>query len=205
MSPSDIIAHFIDKPLDFQPGEKWNYSNSGYIVLGTIIEQVSGMTYGAFLKEIIFDPLKMVNTGYLENTEPLAVGYNNATDTSPANFEDLSGLYAAGGLYSTIGDLYLWDRALSTDKLIPRNLRVKMFTSYASMPESGGFGYGYGWMIGEIANRRVVAHPGRIEGFTGGNFYFPDDEIVVIVLSNQWNVAAYNLGVQLAKMILEAK
>jgi CubicO group peptidase (beta-lactamase class C family) len=203
MTPADLMALFIDKPLDFQPGEKWKYSNSGYIVLGVIIEQVSGMTYEAFIKENIFGPLIMANTGYLDNPEDLAVGYSNATGVLPANFEDMSGLYAAGGLYSTVGDLYLWDQALYTDKLIPRGFRARMLTSYATVPDGGGFGYGYGWFIGEIADRRAIYHHGRIEGFTSLNLFYPDDKVIVIVLSNQWFMDPYRIGVQLANIVLE--
>jgi CubicO group peptidase (beta-lactamase class C family) len=199
MAPSDITAHFMDKSLDFQPGEKWNYSNSGYVLLGTIIEQVSGMTYGAFIKENILDPLMMADTGYLDDIEGLAVGYATENTTTPANFEDMSGLYASGGMYSTVGDLYLWDQALYTDKLIPRDLRDKIFTSYAMMTDGSGWGYGYGWTVGVLANHRMVGHPGRIEGFSSLNTYYPDDKVVVIVLSNQRDPPAYDIGYQLAK------
>ena len=199
MTPSGIVAHFMDKPLDFQPGEKWNYSNSGYTVLGTLIEQVSGISYEAFIKENILDPLKMEDTGYLDNTEGMAVGYATANSTTPADFEDASSLYASGGMYSTVGDLYLWDQALYADKLIPKDLRDKMLTPYLPMSNFAGFSYGYGSMIGEIAGRRAVGHAGRIEGFSSLNMYFPDDKVAVVILSNQRDPPAYDIGIRLAK------
>jgi CubicO group peptidase (beta-lactamase class C family) len=206
ITPTDLITLFIDKPLDFQPGEKWKYSNSGYILLGFIIEQVSGMAYETFLKENILGPLNMTNTSYLENPDGLAVGYKYATDDLPAIFEDMSSLYAAGGLSSTVGDLYIWDQALATDKLIPKRLRASMLTSYVTTPpEYNISGYGYGCFIGEIAGRRVIYHPGRIEGFTSLNLFYPDEKVIVIVLSNQWMMDPYRIGVKLANIVLTAR
>ncbi len=192
IAPSELIDHFIDKPLDFQPGEKWNYSNSGYEVLGTIIEQVSGTTYETFIKENILLPLNMIDTGYLENTDDLSIGYPDAYTTLPASFEHPSTLFASGGLYTTVNDLYLWDQAVFTDKLIPKELSDKMLTLYISVSDMGiytGFGYGYGWFIGEIENHRVLFHTGRIEGFTAINYVYPDDNVIVVVLSNQWTMS----------------
>ncbi len=97
MTPTDLLALFIDKPLDFQPGEKWKYSNSGFVLLGMIIEQVSGMSYADFLKETLFAPLKMDNTGYLDDHENLAVGYKDDGSIQPANFEDMSGCMRRAG------------------------------------------------------------------------------------------------------------
>jgi CubicO group peptidase (beta-lactamase class C family) len=206
MTPADIIALFIDKPLDFQPGVEWKYSNSGYILLGRIIEQVSGMTYEAFLKENILGPLNMTNTGYFDNPDGLAVGYKNTTGVLPATFEDMSSLYSAGGLSSTVGDLYIWDQALTTDKLIPKGLRTGMLTAYATTPpDTGGSGYGYGCFIGEIAGHRVIYHIGRIEGFTSLNLFYPDDKVYVIVLSNKWLTDPYHIGVTLADIVLAAR
>ena len=192
IAPSELIDHFIDKPLDFQPGEKWNYSNSGYEVLGTIIEQVSGTTYETFIKENILLPLNMIDTGYLENTDDLSIGYPDAYTTLPASFEHPSTLFASGGLYTTVNDLYLWDQAVFTDKLIPKDLSDKMLTPYISVSDMGiytGFGYGYGWFIGEIEDHRVLFHTGRIEGFTAINCVYPDDNVIVVVLSNQWTMS----------------
>jgi CubicO group peptidase (beta-lactamase class C family) len=206
MTPSDIIAYFKDKPLDFQPGEKSNYSNSGYIVLGRIIEQASGMTYEAFLQANIFLPLGMTDSGYLDKVEGLAVGYANANDAvTPADFEDMSGLYASGGLYSTVGDLYLWEKALYRDILIPQDLRELMLTPYATIPFTDEYKYGYGVFIGETANHQMVGLMGRINGFSSINTYYPEDKVTVIVLSNQRDVGIHAIAVQLASIVYNLK
>ena len=106
-TPEQTIARFKDKPLDFQPGEKCSYSNSGYVLLGIIIEQVSGRSYEMFLQQNIFDPLQMKNTGYDHNDDSLATGYTGVDSNweKPA-YIDMTLPYAAGGLYSTVEDLY---------------------------------------------------------------------------------------------------
>jgi len=192
-SPTETIARFKEKPLDFQPGKKFSYSNSGYVVLGAIVEQASGKSYEAFLKDHIFVPLQMVNSGYDHNKGDLAVGYRGQTDV--ADFIDMSIPYAAGGLYSTVEDLYRWDQALYTNKLIPKSLRDKMFTSF------GGFGYGYGWGIGKAGDRSVASHIGGVQGFTSSITRYSNDKVVIIVLSNQEDVNSGAIGVQLTKMV----
>lgn len=204
-SPSELLARFRDKPLDFQPGKKWSYSNSGYVVLGSIIEQVSGDPFENFIQKNIFDPLQMANSGYLDITGDVAVGYADPTAASPAKIDAVSELYAAGGLYSTVGDLYLWDQALSSDKLVPEYLRERMFTPYMQVPYPDGFGYGYGWMIGKTASHRVLSHAGHIEGYSSINNYFPDDQVEVVVLGNQDNESVETIAGQLAKIVFAAK
>jgi CubicO group peptidase (beta-lactamase class C family) len=199
-SPTETIARFKDKPLDFQPGEKFSYSNSGYVVLGAIIEQASGKRYEAFLQENIFVPLQMVDSGYDHNNGDLAVGYRNQTNL--ADFIDMSIPYAAGGLYSTVEDLYRWDQALYTDKLIPKNLRDKMFTPFVPL---GGFGYGYGWGIGKEGDRPVVSHIGGIQGFSSSITRYPNNKVVIIVLGNREDVNSGDIGVQLAKIVFGEK
>lgn len=108
--------------------------------------------------------------------------------------------YAAGGLYSTVEDLYRWDQSLYTDKLIPKDLLDKMFTPFAPIPDSGG-GYGYGWFIGKEGDRLVVNHTGGISGFTAAIGRYPKDKVVVIVLGNQEGVDTNGIRVQLAKIV----
>jgi CubicO group peptidase (beta-lactamase class C family) len=199
-SPTETIARFKDKPLAFQPGEKFSYSNSGYVVLGAIIEQASGKRYEAFLQENIFVPLQMVDSGYDHNNGDLAVGYRNQTDL--VDFIDMSIPYASGGLYSTVEDLYRWDQALYTDKLIPKNLRDKMFTPFVPL---GGFGYGYGWAIGKEGDRPVVSHIGGIKGFSSSIARYPNDKVVIIILGNREDVNSGDIGVQLAKIVFGEK
>lgn len=112
----EIIALFKDRRLIFQPGENWQYSNSNYVLLGKIIEQVSWQSYESFLEENIFIPLDMKSSGYDHNNPDLAVGYKG---DEIADYIDISWPFAARGLYSTVEDLYIWDRALYTEKLIP--------------------------------------------------------------------------------------
>ena len=184
-TPVQTIARFKDKPLEFQPGEKFSYSNSGYIVLGYIIKQVSGQTYEDFLKQSIFTPLNLRDTGYDHNSNSLAVGYPDRYSTLPADFIDMSIPYAAGGLYSTVEDLYRWEQSLSTDHLVPKTYLDEMFAPQVAIPDSG-LAYGYGWITGkDPLGRSINAHSGGIEGFASTIARYPDDQVTIIILSNQ--------------------
>lgn len=185
-TPEQTIARFKNKPLDFRPGEKWHYSNSGYIVLGHIIDLVSGASYENFLKKNIFTPLEMRDTGYDHNEKSLASGYKNAW--READMIDMSIPFAAGGLYSTTEDLYKWDRALHNKLLLSEESYKKMFTAYTATTGPDSDGYGYGWTIGKKQGRRVYAHAGEIDGFVSLIARFPDDKVSIILLSNQQNI-----------------
>ena len=151
MLPSAIertVGIFKDKPLEFSPGERYQYSNSGFLLLGHIIEEVSGETWETFVRENIFQPLKMFDTGYFRHGEVLknrAAGYY-VSGVINADYIDPSWVHGAGGLYSTVEDLYLYDRALYTEELVSRDLLEKMFTPHASVfPPSTDIGYA--WVI----------------------------------------------------------
>jgi CubicO group peptidase (beta-lactamase class C family) len=144
----------------------------------------------------------MTGTGLRNIPQDLALGYENSFTLTPAAMADPSIEYAAGGLYSTVGDLYRWDKALFTDELLPQDLRDKMFTAYEAMPDSGGLSYGYGCQIGNMNGHRVVGHSGILEGYSTMNVYYPDDQVAVILLGNQRNPSVYGIGIQLAYMAL---
>lgn len=184
-TPLETMARFKDKPLDFQPGESWSYSNSGYIVLGYIIEQVSGQTYADFLQKSIFTPLNLGDTGYEHNSNGLAVGYPDRYSKVPADFVDMSVPFAAGGLYSTVEDLYRWEQALSTEKLVPKAYLDEMFAPQALIPNGNGAAYGYGWGIVSENGRLVDMHGGGIEGFATVIARYPKNQVTLIVLCNQ--------------------
>ena len=183
--PEETINRFKDKPLDFLPGESWSYSNSGYVLLGQIIERVSGQVYEDFLQEHIFTPLQMTDTGYDHNRDDLAVGYKGIF--SKADFVDMSIPYAAGGLYSTVEDLYKWDQALYTHQLLQQDYLDQIFTAYATIPNLNGMAYGYGWIIGLEEGRQIITHGGGIDGFVTKIARYPQDKTTIIMLSNQQN------------------
>lgn len=182
LTPMEVLMLTKDKPLDFQPGEKWKYDNSGYIFLGVIIEKVSGETYADYLKKHIFGPLDMQDTGYDDSSAILknrAEGYRARPggQFQNADYIDMSLPYAAGSLYSTTDDLYRWDRALYTDKVLHKASRDKMWTVVKN-------NYAYGWSVGQAYGHRQIGHGGGINGFSTFIARYPDDDAVVIVLSN---------------------
>lgn len=187
-TPTQIIARFKDKPLEFTPGEKFAYSNSGYVVLGAVIEKVSGKPYEQFLKEAIFEPLEMRDTGYDHHDQILvnrASGYDERNGRlENAAFIDMSIPFAAGGLYSTIEDLRRWDRALRSDTLLSAASLAMMFT-----PNKDD--YGYGWQMESRCDRRLVKHGGGINGFSAYMIHIPETQSLVVVLSN---VASHRPG-----------
>ncbi|MBL8207712.1 MAG: serine hydrolase [Blastocatellia bacterium] len=176
-----LLARFKDKPLDFQPLEKWNYSNSGYVLLGHIIEKASGESFESFLQKNILTPLKMQNSGYDLHRKILK---NRATGYSPsgngkANSEiiDMTIPHAAGAMYSTVEDLFLWNEALFGDKLLSAKSREAMTTVVKN-------NYGYGLTIDKMHNRQAVSHGGGINGFNTYLARFPEEKVTVVVLRN---------------------
>src|SRR6218665_1475866 len=145
-TPEQFVKTFSSLPLEFSPGEKFSYSNSGFFLLGYLIEKITGKTYEQYLQEVIFTPLKMVNSGYdhsdviLKNRD---AGYERKGKLiTNAAYVDMSIPYAAGSLYSTVEDLYIWDQALYTNKLLSAKSMESLFKPYISL---GRPAYGYGW------------------------------------------------------------
>jgi CubicO group peptidase (beta-lactamase class C family) len=180
------MKYYKNLPLEFEPGTKFNYSNSGYLLLSSIIEKVSGKTYGEFLDESIFKPLGMKNSGlYTSNlvlknvAEPYTDG---ASGIEHPDYIDMSVPGGAGALYSTVEDLYIWDRALNTEKLVKKSTIEKIFTENKD-------GYAYGWMINNYKGHKWHYHNGGIEGFATTINRFPDEDLTIIILKNvdNWN------------------
>lgn len=180
-------------PLDFEPGSQFEYSNTGYVVLGKIIETISGKSYAQFLREAIFDPLGMDATGRDGNNIPQAVGY--ASYGAPAKMLQVTNELGDGDLLSTVDDLYKFDRALEGDTLLSRELRDAMFTPV------GKNNYGYGWEVENWKGKRVTAHSGRINGFSSELMRFPDDDVTIILLSNLESFDAAQAGWSMAEMM----
>jgi CubicO group peptidase (beta-lactamase class C family)/uncharacterized protein YneR len=187
MKLADLIAIFKDKPLEFTPGEKWAYDNSGYILLGAIIEKVSGKSYEQFVEEEIFQKLGMTHSryGHADEIVPMrAAGYEkNEKGFYNARYLSMTQPYAAGSLMSTVDDLAIWDRALSSEALLKKASLDRMFTP--SKVKSGlSTHYGYGMGISELAGKRLLAHGGGIFGFTTIIARVPEERLLVVILSN---------------------
>jgi len=191
LTPLQIIAHFRDLPLEFAPGTTFKYDNSGYIVLGYIIEQVSGLSYEAFLQKYILTPLNLSDTGYNNNSNGVAIGYSGGGLT-PAEPWDPWFPFAAGGLYSTVEDMNRWEQSLTTDALLPAASRAEMFAPQVAIadapPLAAGYGYGF-FIVTESGRPTMIWHDGAIPGFASMEARYPVDDVTVIILSNQSNVA----------------
>lgn len=196
---AEELAFFRDKPLEFEPGSKFAYSNSNYEVLGAVIEKVSGKTYGEMLEERIFGPVGMKSTG-LDADELIlpkrAQGYvPGPHGLAHAVSESMTVPWAAGSVYSTTGDLLLWEHALFGHKVL-NDASLKLMTT----PGKGG--YGFGLFMHQEEGVTVVDHGGGIEGFNTSLAYVPERGIAVIVLANVNGDAADDMGAKLLKVAL---
>jgi CubicO group peptidase (beta-lactamase class C family) len=204
LTPLQIIAHFRDLPLEFAPGTTWRYSNSGYFLLGYIIEQVSGLSYEAFLQKNILTPLNLRDTGYNHNSNGVAIGYNLGGGLTPVEPVDPSLPYAAGALYSTVEDMNRWEQALTTDALLPTASRAEMFAIQMAITDPAAppmyAGYGYGFFIGTDSGRPIIWHGGAVPGFLSIEARYPVDDVTVIILGNQMILVEMILGYVSAKL-----
>jgi len=200
--PAKTLDRVRNLALEFKAGEKFAYSNSGYVLLGQIIEKVAGTSYEEFLRTSIFEPLDMKHSGYDSPEKILphrAAGYRRAGEKlANAAYLDMTIPHAAGSLYSTAEDLNRWSRALDAGKLISGSSREKMFT-----PVKGT--YGYGWVIDQKFGRRCVMHGGGINGFVTHIARFPEEELCVVVLCNNEGAGAGTTGNALAAIALGEK
>lgn len=183
LAPDDIIDLFRNRPLEFAPGTSFQYSNSGYILLGKIIEVASGQSYEAFLHRRILKPAGMLSTGYGRRESGIpdrADGYTidqigNIISALPIDF---SIMFSAGALYSTVLDIYRWDSLLYTDAILNRATIAEIFAP-------SQHNYGYGWYIDSLFERRLAFHGGFLDGYNAVLYRWLDDSVTVIVFSNE--------------------
>ena len=191
------IATVRDKPLDFVPGDKMSYSNSGYLVLGYVIERITGASYEKFVTDNVFAPLGMKDSGYDSNTAIIprrAAGYSpSATGPVNAAFVHMSIPHGAGALYSTTEDLLRWEQGLFGGKLISASSLTKMTTPFKS-------DYAFGLMVQTAGGRKVIQHGGGIEGFNTFLAYYPDTRLTVAVLANLNGPAPSAIATKLADL-----
>jgi len=197
-TPEKLVARFRDKPLDFQPGEKWDYSNSGYVLLGYLLEKISGQSYKDFLQENIFKPLGMNDSGYDSNSAIIphrASGYSPGPK-GPENtgYIDMTIPLSAGGLYSTTHDLLKWEQGLFGGKVLSAASLQKMTTPFKN-------DYACGLGVRTINGHRLIEHGGGIEGFNTELAYYPDDKLTVVVLGNLNGGAPGDIASKLASVV----
>jgi CubicO group peptidase (beta-lactamase class C family) len=185
---AQLVAKFANLPLTLQPGSGYQYSNSNYNLLALVVEKVSGESYGGYLRKHIFDPLGMQDFGHDGDASQLiplaASGYKPAgiTDCEKARYLDWSNKTGNGSLYSTVDDLFRFDRALKTDAVLKASARQKYFVE--------GPGNRYGWFIGKRLGHRVMSGKGRSPGFVAEVDRFPDDDVTIILLSNSYSTVS---------------
>jgi len=187
LTTEELIDVFDNLPMEYAPGDKWNYNNSGYVLLGAIIEAVSGHSYEDFIAEQIAGPLGLGSTVYggpklIPNR---ASGYGMGDDGNIVNagFLSMTQPHAAGSLLSTTGDLVKWHKALTGGEFIHDDSYMKM-TSPFELNDGESHPYGYGLGLGTMRGRKLIAHGGGIHGFTCYSMWLPDEDIYVAVLTN---------------------
>jgi CubicO group peptidase (beta-lactamase class C family) len=194
----ELFKRIAELPLDFKPGEKWNYSNCGYVTLGILIHRVSGKFYGDLLRERIFEPLGMTTARIISEADIIpnrAAGYllrdgklRNQDWVSPS-----LNTTADGALYLTVLDLAKWDAALYTEKLLKKSSLDLMWTP-VRLNDGTTAPYGFGWFLGNVNGHRLIQHGGAWQGFNADIARYVDDKLTVIVLANRAGAAPDAIG-----------
>lgn len=205
LTPEQMIDIFKERPLRFPPGTQWEYSNSGYFLLGYIIERITGKTYGEFLEEHIFKPAGMSRSFYGGETQLVpnrADGYTRGQQGFiNAPHISMTHPYAAGAILSTVGDLFRWNRALHSYKLIRKENLEKALTRY-TLADGKKTRYGYGWRFGSIQDSPSLWHSGGINGFTSIVMFLPEEDVFVAVLFNSDGNSPEEISAKLAALAI---
>jgi CubicO group peptidase (beta-lactamase class C family) len=205
----DLLSMFFKLPLEFQPGETWSYDNTGYYLLGIIVEKASGKSFWQFLDERIFRPLGM-NATRNTDARPLvanrAAGYewvNGAFENRPVLAPFIG--FSAGCILSTVEDLARWDDALYTGKLLKRSSLEQMWTANRTNEgAAASFNYGLGWFVDSYHGHRIVQHSGGTPGFSSVIYRFVDDKLTIIILTNHSDMIIDQLAIDVAGMYVNS-
>lgn len=205
MTPEEVIEKIKPLPMEFAPGTKWNYNNSGYFLLGYIIEKVSGLKYAEYLQENFFVPLGMTSTLYGDDTRIVmnrASGYQpGGNGTVNADYMSMTIPYSAGSIMSTVDDLYKWNRALLGLKLVKKETLEKAWTGYR-LADGEDTHYGYGWFMSEIQGSPTIEHGGGINGYLSASIYLPREDVFVALFSNNNAKAPEFSAIRLAALAI---
>ncbi|KIC01824.1 beta-lactamase [Flavobacterium sp. JRM] len=186
LSPKELVDFFKNEPIDLLPGKQYKYCNSGYVLLGYIIETVSGQSYEEFITKNIFKKIGMENTYYANHEKIIknrVSGYRDKDGYINANYISFSIPYASGSIMSNVDDMLRWQNALNTNVLLNAAFTEKLFTNY-QLDDGTKIDYGYGWHLEKVKDKIVREHGGSIFGFKSMGVYEPTEQIYVIGLSN---------------------
>ncbi|HMK03104.1 MAG TPA: serine hydrolase [Ferruginibacter sp.] len=187
LTPAEMISYFQNQPMRFAPGTRYEYSNSNYFLLGFIIEKLTGKTYGQYLEASFFKPQGMTGSSYANDAGIIknrAAGYTKGEkEIEHAAQISMTQPFAAGSILSTVEDLFKWQKAVQTYKLVKKESLEKAFTKY-KLVNGKEINYGYGWRFGFIQESPSIWHGGLIDGFMTMAMYLPKEDVYVVVLSN---------------------
>jgi CubicO group peptidase (beta-lactamase class C family) len=203
LSQEKFIATIGAHPMTFKPGESWKYCNTGFNLLGFIIENVSKRPYWDFMNERIFQPLGMTHTTDRLPSQIIpnrADGYEHTNHVLINRDYDLTDVFAAGALVSTIGDLSKWNAALDGEELLRAATKKQMWMpATLANGQPTATGYGFGWLLESVEGRQVIGHGGSTSGFSASIQRFPEAKLAVIVLANTDEQIATILARRIAK------
>lgn len=204
ISPADMIKVIQSQPSDFSPNEQWLYNNSGYFLLGMIIEKASGMTYNEYVVKNLFKPAGMKNSFTDDSNLPATVakGYikSGATEFKVADYVHPSIPYSAGSIFSTVDDLWKWNQAIFNNRIVSKQSLAKAWTP-TKLNNGSLVGYGYAWQFGNLDGAKVIGHGGAIDGYLTMEIYVPDQKIYVCILSNSMTVNPEEYTYQVAEIV----
>jgi len=206
MAPTEMIDFFKNEPLDFDPGEQFKYNNSAYILLGYIIEQLTGETYGNFLENQIFKKIGMTSSYYGNRSKIIknrAPGYTKKKGNYfNSNYMDFSVAYSAGGMMTTIDDLAKWQKALTDNRFVKKETLDKAFKNH-KLNNGELSDYGYGWFINDINGTKSLEHGGNYLGFDSQGVYMPKENVYVVVLAGCECNATEAMALKIAGLVID--
>ena len=206
LTAEEMVDFFKNEPMDFQPGEKFEYNNAGYILLGYIIELVTEKSYAEFVSEQIFGRLDMTDSYYASHQTIIpnrAYGYNQKNGELINNrYISFSIPFSSGSLMSTVDDMFKWQEGIKNNVLINEETTSMVFRDY-HLNDGSPINYGYGWHIKSLNGSKSYQHGGAIFGFKSMGVYLPEEDIYVIALTNCWCNSPTNITREIARLVAE--